>query len=418
MATKRYKLSQRATIAIALLTGGMVLFFIPYGHYISLPCFISGLGMAIYEMKEQAVQHTQYSTGSRRLSVRAKVGIIVLALSLVWCIVYLVNSNLWWTILSFFACLIIGLLLLTFELRRKGGGEHTQTTKSTAILPTTEHDNETKSAHEYIDLSASYRPATIVLLHERYEIIKKIAEGGMSIINLAKDHLTKTMCIIKVPRSTTHHDPRINIEKLTIEAEYLRKFQHPHIVRFIDLFRYDHIPHLVVEYIEGENLLEAYAKAPAEEGAVLLWAGQILDALRHLHRQGLIHRDINPGNIMVRKDNTAVIIDFGTVKDISSKDNPESKNYTIITKSGFSIPELLTTGHADERADLCGVGNTLFYLLTSTRPGLRGSTADTTDVLTARGVSERTAKCIDQAMNSNPDLRFKDAGAMRQALGV
>ncbi len=361
---------------------------------------------------------THQSAASQGISRRGKAALTLLSACIAWFIVYILDQRLWWAPMLFYICLVIGLILLIIELRKKRKGEQAPAAGLATTTSQTKQATEATTNPTYIDLSTAYRPATVILLNNRYEITEKTAEGGMAVINLAKDHQAKTQCIIKIPRTNTPHEPKINMEKLTIEAEHLRKFNHPHIVRFIDLFQYHHMPHLVVEYIEGDSLLNTFTRSPADEGLALMWAGQILDAIEYIHRLGFIHRDLNPGNIMIRHDNTAVIIDFGTVKDISAKDHPETRNYTIITKPGFSIPELLTTGHADGRADLCGVGNTIFYLLTSTRPRLQGNNTDIADLLMSRQVSERTAKCIAQAMNMDPDLRFKDARAMRLALGV
>jgi serine/threonine protein kinase len=256
-------------------------------------------------------------------------------------------------------------------------------------------------------------PATqqVLLLSSRYQIEKQLKVGGMAIISLATDTQTDSLCVIKIPRYDTQHDARYNVDKLTLEAAYLRQFNHPNIVKYLDMFMQDSILHLVVEYIDGEDLLTAFAKKQAEENRVVKWGGQILDALEHIHHFGLIHRDVNPGNIMLKKDDSVVLIDFGTVKPVAGE------GWTIVRKPGFEVPEQVATGHADERSDLFGVGGVLFYLLTSTAPGFIGD-RDVAELLVGKGVSQTTAKCIAQALRIKPEERFQSAAAMRKALTI
>lgn len=250
------------------------------------------------------------------------------------------------------------------------------------------------------------------LLNGRYEIVhRQWKKGGMAVIHLAKDHQTNVPCVIKVPRLDTEHSPELNVEKLKMEAEFLRKANHPNIVRFIDQFTDpDGQFHLVEEYIDGNDLLTAFARKTAQEHEVLKWAVQILDALDYIHRSGMVHRDLNPKNIMLTRDDRIVLIDFGTVKRRSDS----TSTVTIFTTAGFSAPEI-TKGFTDERSDVYGVGSILLYMLTSQRIGYMGS-QNLVDFLTNRGISQRTAKCIDQALQMDPAFRFQTADAMRRAI--
>ena len=251
---------------------------------------------------------------------------------------------------------------------------------------------------------------TTELLGGRYEVERQLRAGGMAMITVARDQQTNTKCVIKTPKpAITQSDYNLNVEKLTIEAAYLRQFNHPNIVRFVDLFTHNEELHLVVEYIQGEDLLMAFASVPAEENRVIKWAGQILDALQYIHRAGLIHRDLNPGNIMLRSSDDIAIIDFGTLKPVAADAG------TIVRKSGFDVPEQLSQGYSDKRSDLYGVASTLLYVLTCTPPGSLGRT-DPTSFLESKGVSQGLARCIGQALQMDSKLRFADAAAMRMAL--
>jgi eukaryotic-like serine/threonine-protein kinase len=246
----------------------------------------------------------------------------------------------------------------------------------------------------------------------RYEFTQtEFKKGGMATISLARDRKNQSMpVIIKTPRHDTDHSIKLNVEKLLQEADYLRAANHPNIVKFIDLF-YDQerMPNLVVEYIDCGDLLSKFKTAPADEQSTVKWGVQILSALEYIHQSGFIHRDLNPGNIMVRGSGEIALIDFGTVKSSGYSSD------TVFFKPGFVIPEVSAKGYADKRSDIYGVGSTMYYLLTCGRPGFIKE-RDVVSMLTEKGISQRTAKCIDQALQMDPNFRFQSADAMRRAL--
>lgn len=256
------------------------------------------------------------------------------------------------------------------------------------------------------------------LLNNRYEITRHLATGGMANIDLARDCHTHSQYVVKTPRNNTEHDASINYQKLKVEADFLRQFNHPFILRFVDQFHCNHTPYLVVEYIDGADLKTRCEQEPADEGIVLAWAAQILAALDYIHKRGIIHRDINPGNIMLRQDKSIAIIDFGTAKSLHLS-RLGSESGTKFHKRGFEVPELILDGIADERTDLCALGATIYYLLTSRTQGNHWTNPrDIATELMAQGVYERTARAIHQAMSHYRDDRFQDARALRRALGV
>lgn len=250
------------------------------------------------------------------------------------------------------------------------------------------------------------------LLNGRYEImVKEYKRGGMAIISLAKDYRNKQkQVIIKRPRRDSDHAVQLNIEKLRQEGEYLRGVNHPNIIKFVDLFN-DHAknPNLVVDYIQGDDLLNAFKLKPADEHRTVKWTVQILNAMEYVHRSGVVHRDLNPGNIMMTPEDNVILIDFGTIKGSGYSSD------TVFFKPGFNIPEVAAQSYADERSDIYGVGSILYYLLTCERPGfIRGR--DIITLLSERGVSQRTCKCVAQALQFDPNFRFQTAAAMRRAL--
>ena len=251
----------------------------------------------------------------------------------------------------------------------------------------------------------------VSLLGGRYEITRRdYKRGGMAVISLARDLQNGGQkVVVKTPRLDSSNSTQLNTEKLLQEAKYLKQAAHPHIVKYIDFFSDKaETPYLVLEYIDGTNLRKEFEIIPAGEQSALSWACQILDALEYIHNQGYIHRDLNPGNIMLSGGQVR-LIDFGTIK------NKGYSTYTGFYKEGFNIPEVAAKGWADERSDIYGVGGTLYYILTCEAPGFIRD-RDVVSVLISRGISRRMAGCIDQALQMDPRFRYESAAAMRTAL--
>ncbi len=253
------------------------------------------------------------------------------------------------------------------------------------------------------------QPSANKLLEGRYELINKIKTGGMAIIWKASDLKSGGTCIVKQAKNDPDPETRkLFDDKLAMERAFLCQWHHPNIVRYKDYFTDKGDSYLVVEFIDGQDLFDAFKHSPANEATALGLADQMLKVLEFLHAQGLVHRDFNPGNMMLRPDGQLVVIDFGTIKAGGTQG-------TTICKPGFNIPELVARGYSDARSDIYGAGATLFYILTCQPPGLSGATKPV-DYLVNRGVTVRTATCIQQALNIEPEHRFKDAATMRAAL--
>lgn len=325
--------------------------------------------------------------GSGGVSGLRKSALLLLWSSVLWFAISWVVDGFYYL---FYACLFFGLVLLIIDKRRQMG----VVKKPPAPVRTI--------------AQPPAPPPPSRLLNARYEILRQLKTGGMAVIALAKDHQSNSQCVIKTPKPGAQDAYKLNVEKLRIEAAYLGQFSHPHIVRFVDLFTHEGELYLVVEYVQGQDLLTAFATRAAEENRVIKWASQILDALEYIHRLGLVHRDVNPGNIMLRGSDDIVIIDFGTAKPTAVAGG------TVVSKAGFEVPEQ-ARGYADEKSDIYGVGGTLFYLLTCTAPGFLG-TADVASVLVSRGIAEHLARCVNQALQIDPRSRFGSCQAMQTAL--
>ncbi len=145
-----------------------------------------------------------------------------------------------------------------------------------------------------------------------YKVLEKIGQGGMGEVYLAKDsRLDRKVALKILPQ---HLSERADLrERFEREARAVSSLNHPHICTLYDIGEQDGIHYLVMEYLVGETLEARLAKGALPLEQTLKYAIQIADALDKAHRQGVVHRDLKPGNIMLTKGG-AKLLDFGLAK--------------------------------------------------------------------------------------------------------
>jgi serine/threonine-protein kinase len=275
------------------------------------------------------------------------------------------------------------------------------------------------------------QPKSTHRVNGRYELkAPAFKQGGMANIWLAKDRNSGSKCIIKTPRRGTTMD-NVYLDKLQQEAGFLKSLQHPNIVKYLDDFYFRGEFHLVLELVTGEPIMSSSPRSSAGEQKVLAWAGQALDALAYIHAAGIVHRDVNPKNIMLSGNGGIKLIDFGTAKSLENmkRDTLRTDPFTQIANKGFDIPELFIGGESDQRCDLCGLAHTCIYLLTLRQPNdlctelihtnwprSYAEAGTVADYMIAAGISRRTSRCLAQTIMFSAGSRFASAVAMRSAL--
>jgi serine/threonine protein kinase len=199
-----------------------------------------------------------------------------------------------------------------------------------------------------------------------YTILKKLGEGGMGSIYLAKQESSGKKVAIKVLAKELIHDTDF-VTRFFREARAATTLDHPHIVKGLDFGKHRRCHYFVMEYIEGENvdhLLSDYGAFP--EKKALTFAREIVLALEHAHHAQIIHRDIKPGNIMVTKKGKVKLLDFGLAKHLESTDMTKpgctmGTPYYLSPEQGMGEP-------VDCRSDLYSLGITLFHFVTGQVP--------------------------------------------------
>jgi serine/threonine-protein kinase len=210
-----------------------------------------------------------------------------------------------------------------------------------------------------------------------YEILARIGAGGMGEVYKARDARLDRIVAIKI--LPDHLADRVNLrERFDREARTIASLNHPHICTLYDIGRQDGVAYLVMEYLEGETLAQRLAKGPLPLERVLQYAIEIADALDKAHHQGVTHRDLKPGNIMLTKTGTK-LLDFGLAKlrQEASPTTPLSELPTerdTLTAQGaivgtlqYMAPEQLEGKEVDARADIFAFGALVYEMATGKR---------------------------------------------------
>jgi eukaryotic-like serine/threonine-protein kinase len=208
-----------------------------------------------------------------------------------------------------------------------------------------------------------------------YEILASAGAGGMGEVYKARDtRLDRTVAIKVLPPHTAENpEARQRFER---EARAVSSLNHPHICTLYDVGQQDSTDFLVMEYLEGESLAARLARGPLPVEQALWYGIEIADALAQVHRQGVFHRDLKPGNIMLTKGG-AKLLDFGLAKRAyprpSAGDEPTvsadlTKEGTLLGTVPYMAPEQLQGRECDARTDIFAFGAVLYEMVSGRRP--------------------------------------------------
>ena len=257
------------------------------------------------------------------------------------------------------------------------------------------------------------------LLDGRYEILEVIGNGGMAVVYKARCHRLNRLVAVKILKDDYVQDEEFR-RRFRAEGEAVGMLSHPNIVSVYDVSSSNHADFIVMELIDGITL-----KQYMEKRGYLNWketlhfAIQIAKALEHAHSRGLVHRDIKPHNVMVLKNGSVKVADFGIAR-VMSKSNTLTKE--ALGSVHYISPEQAKGGRVDSRSDIYSLGIVMYEMIAGRVPydgespvGIAIQHINGGAVKPSRinpGTPEKLEKIILKAMALDPEDRYPTATAM------
>jgi serine/threonine protein kinase/tetratricopeptide (TPR) repeat protein len=267
-----------------------------------------------------------------------------------------------------------------------------------------------------------------------YKILEKLGAGGQGTVYKAVDSkLGRTVVIKVLPDELVAK--AANLKRFEREARLASALDHPNICTIFDLNEIDGVHFIAMQYIPGRNVRQLVNGRPLKLESALSIAIQVADALAVAHAQGIIHRDIKAGNVMVNDKGQVKVLDFGLAKLLDAEAARTSGiHHTELTEVGipygtatYAAPEQARGDRVDSRADIFSSGVLLYEMLSGTWP-FRGKTAvdvrhavlheEPLPISEARSdpVPQRLQQILDRALKKDPRDRYQQIAQFRDDL--
>ena len=220
------------------------------------------------------------------------------------------------------------------------------------------------------------------LVDSRYEIVDRLARGGMATVYRAHDRRLDRTVALKLMHAHLADSPDF-VSRFRREARAAARLSNPGVVAVYDQGSLDGVAYLVMEYVEGPTLRDLITAGPLSVKEALGLVAQLLRPLGAAHRAGLVHRDIKPENVLLPSDGSvAKVADFGLARAVTEVTQTTTGN--VLGTVAYLAPELITSGDSTSRADVFSAGVVLYELLTGQQP----FTADSPIQIAFRNVHE------------------------------
>jgi tRNA A-37 threonylcarbamoyl transferase component Bud32 len=264
----------------------------------------------------------------------------------------------------------------------------------------------------------------------KFKLLERIGVGGMGQVFLCEHMFMKRRVAIKVLPPAKAEQPAA-LGRFYREARAAGSLDHPNIVRTHDIDQDGNLHFIVMEYVDGSNLLEIVKKfGPLNVGRALHYIKQVASGLDFAFRSGLIHRDVKPGNILIDRRGNARVLDMGLARFFKDQSDMLTVKYDdkiVLGTADYVAPEQVANSHAvDVRADVYALGATLYFLLAGHPPFPNGTvsqkllwhrTKEPTPIRQVRPeVPEELAAIIAKMMAKDPGLRYQTPGEVAAAI--
>lgn len=247
----------------------------------------------------------------------------------------------------------------------------------------------------------------------KYKILSTLGSGGFGTVYLAEDTWIDKKVAIKVP-----HRQTVDFGELLREPRLHASLSHPNVVAILTAEKQDNVFFIVMEYVQGETLETIITRDGAlDVSRVLDFTCQICNAVDHAHRQGVIHRDLRPGNVLVSESGVVKVADFGTSRFLEIA----AHGTTIIGSPPYMAPEQFH-GRAIFASDIYSLGVTMYQMLTGTLPYETPSPSDLEKLMRGELVTaprlrnpkipQRLNDIVLHAMAPEPSARYQRASEL------
>lgn len=262
-------------------------------------------------------------------------------------------------------------------------------------------------------------PLIGTLVDGRYQVVSRIARGGMATVYEAVDTRLDRTVALKMMSAALAEDPGF-VTRFRREARAAAQLSHPHVVGVFDQGEADGLPYLAMEYVQGRTLrdvLRDYGTLSPEQALTVL--DPVLEALTAAHDAGFVHRDVKPENILISDDGRVKVTDFGLARAVTT--TTTATQGMIIGTVAYLSPEHVEHGDADARSDVYGAGICLFEMVTGQVPfaaenpitvAYQHVNADVPAPSSLRrSIPPDVDALVATATRRDPDLRYPDCRA-------
>jgi serine/threonine protein kinase len=265
--------------------------------------------------------------------------------------------------------------------------------------------------------------ATLGSLGDRFDLLAEVGRGGMGIVYRARDRETGELVALKILRPEIAGDAAA-LERFRNELRLARQITHRSVCRTYELHRFGETAAIAMEYVDGESLRQVLGRyGPVSVRTGIEWTRQICAALREAHAQQIAHRDLKPENVLIARDGTVKVSDFGIARSVRSG---AAQTGTITGTPAYMSPEQAQGKAVDSRSDIYSLGLVLYEMFTG-HPAFQADTplavamkqvdeAPPPPRLLEPDLPERIERAILRCLEKNPARRFQSVDDLESAL--